>query len=100
MTLRDLAKLEINNPPDMKVKGANCALLHAIMQERNNVRRLLCAAVKAGRVAKPSQCSVCGSGVRVQGHHEDYTKPYDVEWLCHRCHNIKHNPRPAALPVA
>jgi hypothetical protein len=60
MTLRDLAKLEINNPPDMKVKGANCALLHAIMQERNNVRRLLCAAVKAGRVAKPSQCSVCG----------------------------------------
>lgn len=26
----------------------------------------------------------------MQGHHPDYSKPLEVEWLCPRCHGARH----------
>ena len=43
-------------------------------------------AVAAQRVHKPEKCTVCGSGGRIEGHHEDYTRPLDVRWVCRQCH--------------
>lgn len=34
-------------------------------------------------------CEHCAS-LKVQGHHEDYTKPLAVIWLCRRCHTKEH----------
>lgn len=38
-------------------------------------------------VRKP--CCVCGKE-DAQAHHEDYSKPLDVHWLCTRHHNDRH----------
>lgn len=43
-------------------------------------------AVKTGDLVKPSACSRCGLEGPVEGHHRDYSKPLDVEWLCWWCH--------------
>lgn len=42
-------------------------------------------AVKVGKIPRPEICSRCGDP-NPQGHHHDYSKDLDVEWLCPRCH--------------
>jgi hypothetical protein len=38
----------------------------------------------------PEPCNVCGETESVQGHHDDYTRPLEVRWLCRRCHAAVH----------
>jgi hypothetical protein len=40
--------------------------------------------VRRGKLI-PKPCEECGS-VKAQKHHEDYTKPLQVKWLCRACH--------------
>lgn len=50
-------------------------------------------AVRAGKIVKPECCSQCGEVVSkkcLHAHHLDYSKPYDVEWLCPQCHADAH----------
>jgi len=59
--------------------------------ERTRARNRLCKAVQEGRVKKPSHCETCGAaGTVIHGHHEDYSKPFDVQWLCPACHGKLH----------
>jgi hypothetical protein len=51
----------------------------------NAVRR----ALEVGQLVKPTTCSECGGTDRIEGHHEDYSKPLEVEWLCYECHQKK-----------
>jgi hypothetical protein len=37
-------------------------------------------------------CSVCGSLDHIEGHHEDYYKPFQVIWICkHHHHQLYHS---------
>jgi ribosomal protein S27AE len=48
-------------------------------------------AIDYGLIQRPDACSKCGaSDVLIDGHHEDYSKPLDVEWLCTSCHRLLH----------
>ena len=47
-------------------------------------------AIKAGKITR-EPCMVCGSDEgRIEAHHEDYSKPLEVHWLCVRHHNDRH----------
>ncbi len=48
-------------------------------------------AVKKGTLAKPTKCEVCEKKKPLQWHHEDYSKPLEVIWLCSGCHADEHN---------
>lgn len=45
-------------------------------------------ALAAGKVVK-GVCEQCGA-VKVEGHHDDYTKPLEVRWLCKK-HHVEHH---------
>ena len=45
-------------------------------------------AVRDGRLT-PKPCEVCGS-TKVQAHHDDYSRPLDVRWLCFVHHMAHH----------
>lgn len=47
-------------------------------------------AVKSGKIIKPKLCSSCGEKRKLDAHHEDYSKPLDVIWLCDVCHKHQH----------
>lgn len=44
-------------------------------------------AVRVGRLVR-EPCVYCGDP-KSQGHHDDYSKPLDVRWVCFKCHREK-----------
>lgn len=46
-------------------------------------------AIRDGRLSK-SPCEVCGSVDNLHAHHDDYSKPLDVRWLCAKHHHRMH----------
>jgi hypothetical protein len=58
--------------------------------EKTLAHRRLNDAVKTGRIERPEKCELCDTQGRVEGHHADYGRPLDVQWLCTRCHADLH----------
>ena len=57
-------------------------------REKNRAREVCQAAIKSGKLTRQS-CEKCGN-VKTHAHHDDYSKPLDVRWLCHACHMAHH----------
>lgn len=62
--------------------------------EKNRIKRsahiAVDNAVRDRILIKPDNCERCGVNDSLHGHHEDYTKPLDVIWLCRSCHGKRH----------
>lgn len=63
-------------------------------RKKKNAQRAVLRALEKGLLIKPHKCSRCGNiPLRIEAHHEDYTKRLDVEWLCTPCHSAIDSPR-------
>ena len=51
---------------------------------KSSARSTFRRAVSAGKIAR-QPCCVCGES-NAEGHHEDYSKPFEVIWLCSKHH--------------
>lgn len=51
---------------------------------------LVNAALKFGRLVRPNRCMMCTQDKRSEAHHDDYSKPLVVRWLCKQCHESWH----------
>jgi hypothetical protein len=58
--------------------------------EKRTANQAVNNAIAAGRLQKPAVCESCGAAGRLHGHHDDYTRPLDVRWLCPACHAAAH----------
>lgn len=59
--------------------------------ERAKARSLLSNAICEGKIIRPAKCSLCSENqFKIEAHHPDYSKPYEVIWLCRSCHGIVH----------
>ena len=76
---------ERNLQPGRRAKKAE---YHRRHNERNpekaKARNAVGNAVKTGKLAR-LPCEVCGSA-KSQAHHHDYSRPFDVRWMCFACH--------------
>lgn len=62
-----------------------------VRTQRDRARAAHEARVLRGTVIRPGACSRCGlSDRRIEAHHPDYSKPFEVVWLCSRCHGAEH----------
>ena len=59
-----------------------------IFKFKKDVHAFTNSATRLGILVK-KPCEVCGN-IKVDAHHDDYTKPMDVRWLCRKHHNEHH----------
>ena len=57
---------------------------------RGIARKKLRNAVSNGKIIKPLLCQDCCKQTLLHGHHVDYSRPFDVLWLCPLCHSNRH----------
>ena len=58
--------------------------------EKRKAQRVINNAIRDGRIERPSYCEGCFQEKFVEGHHPDYDKPLEVDWLCKKCHRELH----------
>lgn len=66
---------------------------------KERARYMVQNAVADGRLEKPDQCEFGCRAHRIDGHHDDYSKPLDVRWLCPKHHAQLHLARPRYRPL-
>lgn len=59
--------------------------------EKHQAHIILNNAITSGKIAR-KPCEKCGE-TKTEGHHEDYSKPLEVIWLCRKCHCHIHKER-------
>ena len=58
-------------------------------EKQKLVYRIFNRGLSLGVIERPASCSRCGKSEQiVVGHHWDYDKPLEVEWVCTRCHLV------------
>jgi hypothetical protein len=59
--------------------------------EKARCRNIFGAAIRNKKIKRGTECQDCGAtGIRIHGHHEDYSKPLEVVWVCNACHGVRH----------
>lgn len=67
-------------------------------KKRHYVRRLTLKAISEGRLIRPEKCEICDCNGKIEAHHKDYGQPFDVKWLCKKCHSEVHKKNHALNP--
>ncbi len=82
------------------------------MDRKAAAHRATKRAIDAGVLVRASHCECCRGPGRARGpagsarqsihaHHPDYSKPLEVEWLCHKCHFRVHaDAKRTGLPLS
>lgn len=62
--------------------------MQVLYPEKYKARYECRQAIRSGKLIK-QPCEVCGEA-KVEAHHDDYSKPLDVRWLCKKHHSLHH----------
>ncbi len=68
--------------------------------DAKKAHRMISKAIEMGEIIRPQVCTRCKKAGKIQGHHEDYSKPLDVLWLCVSCHRLLHSGMLHVNPIA
>jgi hypothetical protein len=69
-------------------------------REKRRAQNMASNAIRDGKLVAPAACERCGKIGQLHAHHEDYSKPLEVTWLCPPCHGARHRELNAALREA
>lgn len=62
----------------------------SVSNHSSTIRTQLKSAVEKGTIKKLKHCERCGSTRTIDGHHEYYSNPFNITWLCRSCHLRRH----------
>lgn len=81
---KEPAKRYRQTPRGKELLLANGQRMIKKFPEKNFARYTLRNAVRLGKIQK-QPCEICGDP-KVEAHHDDYNKPFEVRWLCRQHH--------------
>lgn len=55
-------------------------------REKRRVHAQVQYAIRTGKLMRPVACEDCKLSNKPDAHHEDYSKPFEITWLCRKCH--------------
>lgn len=71
--------------------AARSRLYQKAYPDREKARNLVQVAVYNNLLLKPKCCQKCRQNKhKMHAHHFDYNRPYNVWWLCPKCHGYVH----------
>jgi DNA repair exonuclease SbcCD ATPase subunit len=82
---KNRARYQANRERELKRLDANKKT------EKGRARAAVHSAVRSGKLVRSDLCEACGNKAKTHGHHEDYSNPLDVVWLCTACHGKAHS---------
>lgn len=86
-----MRRARLSNPEKFRVRERLASKKKREHQpEKVSARNAVNAAVRRGDLIKPVACESCNQEKRLTGHHDDYSKPLVVRWLCYSCHGKEH----------
>ena len=86
---REREKLPLS-PHQRKLRTEHDKIRRLLYPLRIKANNAVNTAIKYGRLTRPDKCQDCGAEGIIHGHHKDYTKPFEVDWLCRVCHIARH----------
>lgn len=57
---------------------------------KDAIYKAVARAKKEGVIKTAYNCQKCGQEKALNAHHDDYSKPLDVQFLCVKCHQARH----------
>jgi len=67
-------------------------------KKRRYVRMMLNQAIAKGDISRPEHCQLCNKIGKIQAHHIDYGRPFQILWVCSCCHGQIHRKDHALNP--
>ncbi|KKN54897.1 hypothetical protein LCGC14_0587900 [marine sediment metagenome] len=89
----NLSEAGVRNSEIARLVGVSRQRVHQILNgSKDWARQKVSRAIRDGWMQRGVACASCGSSNSVtHGHHPDYSKWDEVEWLCAPCHKQRHS---------
>lgn len=76
------------SPKALELHRAFSSKVRKLYPEKIRCRDKVYKAIKSGKIIR-GNCEGCGKP-KAQAHHKDYSKPFEIKWLCPACHTKEH----------
>lgn len=87
---KEAASRRSKKPERVKYQTANTKKWRENNPEKYAAHNMINNGLRDGKLEKPLACDRCGKEDMIHGHHDDYSQPMDVEWICVSCHGTEH----------
>jgi len=87
---KEAARKSSNSEAGMRARKKSREKTKMENPEKYKARNAVANALRDGKLTRGTACYFCNSTSKLQAHHQDYSRPLDVYWLCAPCHGKLH----------